>query len=157
MTDTRDISTFYLDGVLFGIDVLHVQEILEAQEMTPVPLAAQVVRGLINLRGEIVMAVDLRDSLNLPLRDASDESMNVIVSDGEDLASFLVDETSDVLTVDTTQFELPPPTLSNEAVELIEGVYKLRDTLLIVLDTKKIIARTTELCEANFAAMRESV
>jgi purine-binding chemotaxis protein CheW len=143
MAGKRQFSTFVVDRQLFGVEVEKVQEVIRYQEMTRVPLAPPVVKGLINLRGQIVTAVDLRRRLGLRERAATDLPMNVVVRHEDGAVSLLVDEISDVLEVEEEAFELPPGTLSGEARELIRGVYKLKDTLLIALDTDKTLNLVT--------------
>jgi purine-binding chemotaxis protein CheW len=93
----RQFCTFYLGQHYFGIDVLKVQEIIRYQTMTRVPLAPPVVRGLINLHGQIVTAMDLRRRLELPDRPADAQPVNVVVHTDDGAVSFLVDEIGDVL------------------------------------------------------------
>jgi len=143
MAGKKQFSTFVVDRLLFGVEVEKVQEVIRYQEMTRVPLAPPVVKGLINLRGQIVTAVDLRRRLGLRERAATDLPMNVVVRHEDGAVSLLVDEISDVLEVEEEAFELPPGTLSGEARELIRGVYKLKDTLLIALDTDKTLNLVT--------------
>jgi purine-binding chemotaxis protein CheW len=133
---SRQLCTFLVEELLLGIDVTRVQEVIREQAMTPVPLAPPMVHGLINLRGQIVTAIDLRCVLQLPARAAQDPRMNVIICRDEGAVSFLVDEIGDVVDVDDASFEMPPETLSANAKELIEGVYKLEEGLLLLLDTE---------------------
>src|SRR3954454_4627156 len=106
MADEHQYCTFYLDGSYFGLDVLHVQEVIRHQEMTRVPLAPPVVRGLINLRGQIVTALDLRRRLELPDRPADQPPpVNVVVRTDDGAVSLLVDDIGDVLVVDEALFE----------------------------------------------------
>ena len=130
-------ATFCIGDLFFGIDVLNVQEVLRHQEMTRVPLAPGVIRGLINLRGQIVTAVDMRGRLELPA--ASENSMNMVVRTQEGAVSLLVDEIGDVLAVDDSSFEPPPDNLSPVARSLIRGIFKLKDRLLLVLDTERAV------------------
>jgi len=139
MSMTRQFSTFYLDDLFFGIEVEKVQEVIRYQEMTRVPLASRVVEGLINLRGQIVTAVDLRQRLRLRDREAGELPMNVVVRTDDGALSLLVDEIGDVLEIDDKTFEQPPETISGVARDLIRGVYKLRDQLLLVLDTERAV------------------
>jgi purine-binding chemotaxis protein CheW len=129
--------TFWLADRLFGIDVRRVQEIVPAQPMTPVPLAPATVRGLINLRGQIVTAIDLRRRLGFADRPAGQPPTNVIVQFEDVLLSFLVDRIGDVVPVSEGEFESPPDTLQGRVRELILGAYKLTDRLLLVLDVLK--------------------
>ena len=143
MAEVKQFSTFVVDRLLFGVEVEKVQEVIRYQEMTRVPLAPPVVKGLINLRGQIVTAIDLRRRLGLRERAATDLPMNVVIRQEDGAVSLLVDEIGDVLEVEEEAFELPPGTLSGEARELIRGVYKLKDTLLSALDTDKILSLVT--------------
>ena len=139
MAEVKQFATFYLDKLLFGVEVGKVQEVIRYQEMTRVPLAHAVVRGLINLRGQIVTALDLRRRLDLPQRGIDRLPMNVVVRTGEEAVSLLVDEIGDVLEVNDANFEAPPETLQGVGRELIRGAYKLKDRLLLVLDTEKTV------------------
>lgn len=141
MADQKQFCTFYLDGLFFGVDVLQVQEIIRHQGMTRVPLAPNEVKGLINLRGDIVTAIDLRRRLRLPDRPADAEPTNVVVRDGESAVALLVDEIGDVLEVDEETYEPTPETLDTAVRELITGVYKIDGRrLLHVLDTDRAVA-----------------
>lgn len=147
MTNENQFSTFYLDGHFFGIDVLEVQEVFRYQEMTKVQLAPAVVRGLINLRGQIITAIDLRKRLDLPDRPEDEKPMNVVVRTSEEVVSLLVDEIGDVLEVAESQYEPPPGTISAVMQDLIKGVYKLDNQLLLILDTARVMqyeAETTD-------------
>lgn len=137
MGATRQLCTFTLAGHHFGVDVRNVQEVLRHQPMTAVALAPPEVRGLINLRGQIVTAIDLRRRLALPDRTAGQPPMNVIVRTEDGVASFLVDEIGDVVDVAPDRFELPPATLTGAVRDLIEGVYKLDRHLVLVLEVDR--------------------
>lgn len=144
MSDEHQYCTFYVAGHYFGLDVLKVQEVIRYQEMTRVPLAPPVVRGLINLRGQIVTAIDLRRRLELQDRPADQPPLNVVVHTDDGAVSLLVDEIGDVLEVSEKMFEAPPETLKGTARALIRGAYKLPDRLLLILDTAKTLDLTLE-------------
>lgn len=137
MAQTSQFCTFYLDGLLFGVQLQGVQEVIRNLEMTQVPLAPEVVRGLINLRGQIVTAVDLRKRLQLKPMAADAMPMNVVVRSEDGAVSLLVDEIGDVAEVEESAFERPPETLTGPVRAMILGVYKLDSRLLHVLDTEK--------------------
>ncbi len=139
METERQYCTFALGDLFFGIEVHRVQEVIRAQMRTRVPLAQRAIRGLINLRGQIVTAIDLRERLSLPPLEAGREPMNVVVRTAEGAVSLLVDEIGDVLETEAEQYEAPPETLPAAARELITGVYKLPERLLLVLDTEKTL------------------
>jgi purine-binding chemotaxis protein CheW len=143
MSEELAYCTFELDGLFFGVQVLAVQEVIRYQRMTSVPLAPEVVRGLINLRGQVVTAIDLRCRLGMaPLPDGR-LPMNVVVRTADGPVSLLVDSIGDVIEVDDDTFEPPPDTLTGVAAELITGVYKLEGRLLLVLDIDKALRLPT--------------
>jgi purine-binding chemotaxis protein CheW len=139
VAEEHQYCTFYLAGHYFGLDVLEVQEIIRFQQMTRVPLAPPVVRGLINLRGQIVTALDLRRRLQLPDRPADQQPVNVVIRTDDGAVSLLVDEIGDVLEVSDKLFESPPETLQGPARQLVRGAYKLPDRLLLILDPEQTV------------------
>jgi purine-binding chemotaxis protein CheW len=126
----RQLVTFSVDRYLFGIEVMNVQEVLRFQEMTLVPLAPPTVRGLINLRGQIITAIDVRRRLGLA-DSAGSSMMNVVVRAHNETVSLLVDEIGDVVDVSPEQFERTPQAVAKQWGEIIFGVYKLSDRLLL--------------------------
>jgi purine-binding chemotaxis protein CheW len=144
---TQQFCTFFLKDQFFGVPVQQVQEVIRYQEMTRVPLVPQMIRGLINLRGQIVMAIDLRQRFGMEERPVTQLPMNVVVRTEDGAVSFLVDEIGDVLEVDEGTYEPTPETLRGRARELVRGVYKLPDRLLLVLDTDRS-TDSTAACES---------
>jgi purine-binding chemotaxis protein CheW len=143
---TSQFCTFYLDKLLFGVELKGVQEVIRSLDMTKVPLAPAVVSGLINLRGQIVTAVDLRRRLELEPGPAGMLARNVVVRSKDGAVSLLVDEIGDVVEVDEVSFEPPPETLRGSVRTMILGVHKLNDRLLHVLDIEKA-CQMTEVAE----------
>ncbi len=137
MAERFQFCTFYLDKLLFGVELKGVQEVIRSLEMTQVPLAPEVVGGLINLRGQIVTAVDLRRRLELEARAPELRPMNVVVRSADGAVSLLVDEIGDVIEVEESTFEPAPETLRGKVRAMILGVHKLENNLLHVLDTEK--------------------
>ena len=129
----QQFCTFYLEDLFFGIEVEKVQEAIRHQAMTRVPLAPRLIGGLINLRGQIVAAIDLRLRLGLPERKPDELPMNVVARSDDGAVSLLVDEIGDVVEVSEEAFEPVPDTLQGEARALVRGVYKLKEKLLHVL------------------------
>jgi purine-binding chemotaxis protein CheW len=137
--------TFYVRGIFLGLEVTCIQEVIRAQPLTVVPLTQPVIAGLMNLRGQIVTAIDLRHRLGLPPREPDERPINVVVRTPDGAVSLLVDEIGDVIEVSDDAFERPPETLGDEARALIRGAYKLKDRLLLVLDA----ARTLDAEQVN--------
>lgn len=131
-----------MDKLLFGVELKGVQEVMRSLDMTKVPLAPAVVSGLINLRGQIVTAVDLRRRLELGPRPPGVEAMNVVVRSEDGAVSMVVDEIGDVVEVEEYTFEPPPETLRGPVRGMILGVHKLKDRLLHVLDIEKACQMT---------------
>jgi purine-binding chemotaxis protein CheW len=136
----KQLCTFTVGDLFFGIDVLTIQEVLRPQPMTRVPLAPGVIRGLINLRGQILTAIDLRERLGLPAAPAEVPGMNVVVRLPDGSVSLLVDQVGEVLNLSEEQFETSPVTLRGAVSEVISGVYKLKDRLLLLLDVESAVA-----------------
>ena len=133
------IATFWLGTDFFGIDIEWVQEILRAQEMTPVPLAPEYVAGLINLRGQIIMALHLKKLIYNQTSALKPDSMNLVVRHDEDVISLLIDDVGDVLELNRDEMRNVPPTLTTIKAEYLRGVYPLNDRLLLVLNMEKVL------------------
>ncbi len=130
----HQLATFKLDNRLYGVDVARVQEALRVHQRTAVPHAPRAVAGLVNLRGQVVLMVDLRARLGREPYGPDDAPMMVVVKvDGEPV-SLLVDQVGDVLDLDSDQFGPPPPTLEPALRDLVTGVYSMEDGLLLTLD-----------------------
>ena len=147
MAHPHQFCTFYLDKLMFGVDLLKVQEVIRYLELTEIPLAPRVVSGLMNLRGQIVTGIDLRRRLELEDRPEGSFPMNVVIRSAGGAVSLLVDEIGDVVEVDEDSFEPPPETLQGKVREVILGVHKLDKRLLHVLDTDKA-CETSERIES---------
>lgn len=147
MNERQQYCTFVLAGGLFGVEVERVQEIIRYQVMTVIPHAPNAVAGLINLRGEIVPAIDLRRCLKLPERDADWLPTNVVVRTDDGAVSLLVDDIGDVLEVTEESYEPPPENLHGPMRELIRGIFKLGDGLLMALSAENAIDAATETIE----------
>ncbi len=136
---TLQYATFRIQDLILGIEVTRVQEVIRYQPMTIVPLAPSVVEGLINLRGQIVIAIDTRRSLGLSR--AADEAlpMNIVIQSGDGLVSLLVDEIGDVIDVPAEAYAPVPDNMPQEQRDLINCVYDLPSGLMLVLDTARVL------------------
>jgi purine-binding chemotaxis protein CheW len=133
------LSTFHVGKYLFGVDVSLVQEVVRLQQITPVPLAAAEIAGLINLRGEVLTAIDLRIRLGLPPADGTREPVNVVVRVDDEPVSLLVDEIGGVLEVSQVPFEQTPSTVDERVRDLLLGAYTLPDRLLLALNARQVL------------------
>lgn len=134
-SSARQYCTFALGDLLLGIEVEQVQEVLRGQALTHVPRAPETVKGLMNLRGQIVTAIDLRRRFGLSPGEEGKKAMHVVVFRPDGAVSLLVDSIGDVVEFPREKVVPPPPNLSSRARELVRGVVPLEDKLLLVLDT----------------------
>jgi purine-binding chemotaxis protein CheW len=132
--------TFTVGGRSFAVGVQQVQEVIRYQRMTAVPLAHPAVSGLINLRGQIVTAIELRQRLDLPEREPGRLPMNVVIKRPDGPVSLLVDDIDDVVEIDPATIEPTPPTLRSECADLVAGVHQMEGRLLHILDTERAVS-----------------
>ena len=139
MPDACELSSFYVDGLCLGIEVQAVQEAIRQLDITRVPLSPPHVAGLVNLRGQILTAIDLRYSLNMQPRLQGQAHVNLIIRSEDTLVDILVDEIGDVLAPCKDEFESLPPTVRGRLSLSVRGVYKLRGELLWHLDIEGLL------------------
>lgn len=137
--NNRQYATFYVAGHFLGVEVEKVQEVFSTQEITSVPLSSPVVAGLINLRGEIVTAMDLRARLGFPTFPEGAQAMSVVVRTPDGPINLLVDQIGDVIEAASNLFEPPPETLNSRLGSVVEGVYKLEGGLFLALDINEVV------------------
>lgn len=139
--DLEDFVTFFVDDQMFGIPVLHVQDILTPDKIASIPLAPAEVRGSINLRGRIVTVIDVRVRLGLGTSSDNNErgNMGVTVEQDHELYTLLVDRIGDVVAMSNELFEKNPGTLAPTWREFSEGVYCLDEKLMVILDIERLL------------------
>jgi purine-binding chemotaxis protein CheW len=150
MTDHKQYCTLRVADLLLGIEVGEIQEIIRDTFFTPVPMAHPAIRGLINLRGQIVTAIDLRRRAGLEQNDHGVDFMTMVLGTAEEPLALVVDSVGDVVDVFSDAFESPPDTLRGEARRMIDGAYKLDRELLLVLNLQVVLdlqETTTETVE----------
>lgn len=131
--------SFYVDDQLLGVPVNGVQEVLNPQVIARTPKARSEIAGLLNLRGQIVTAVNLRKRLGLPELNDGRESMNVVIRQNMESFSLLVDEVGDVINVSGDKLEPVPHTLDSHWKAVTQGVFRLENQLFIILNTNAIL------------------
>jgi len=137
MSEQSQYCTFWVNGLFFGVGVECVQEVLRYQQLTAVPSAPEAIQGLINLRGQIVTAVDLRCRLGLPPRAEDALPMNVIVRSRGEVVSLLVDDIGDVIDTSGLELEPAPANVPSVVQDVVHGVLALPDSILLVLDADR--------------------
>jgi purine-binding chemotaxis protein CheW len=133
------LCTFDVDALFIGIEISRIQEILRPQPVTPVPLAAAAIRGLMSLRGQIVPVINLAERLGVHLLNDGENAFNVLIRSPDGPVSLLVDQIGDVVEVSSDAFEPAPDTMRSSMRSLITGAYKLERRLLLALDPNAAI------------------
>jgi len=133
------LSTFHVGKYLFGVDVSLVQEVVRLQSITPVPLASPEIAGLINLRGEVLTAIDLRVRMGMAKAVSDRDPVNVVIRVDNEPVSLLVDEIGGVLEVAQVPFEQTPSTVDERVRDLLLGAYTLPDRLLLALNARRVL------------------
>jgi purine-binding chemotaxis protein CheW len=144
MAANQRYATCFLNGICFGVHIEKVQEVLEFQEITPVPLSPAVLPGIINLRGQILTSIDLKTRMGLSASETDEQPMMIVVRTSEGPMNLVVDKIGSVLDVDPDLFEEPTETLKAGVRAVTSHVCKLESGLVLVLDTEKIIQLADE-------------
>lgn len=133
-------ATFFLAGIYFGIPAISVQEVLEYLKINPVPLAPAALPGIINLRGQILPVLDLRERLQLSNTDkrSLEDTRMAVVRTSEGLLTLLIDRVGEILDVDSASFEPPAETLKPGVRAVTSHICKLENQLLLILDLVKL-------------------
>jgi purine-binding chemotaxis protein CheW len=138
--ETEELVTMTVAGHVFGIPVLQVQDVLGPQRITRVPLAPAEVAGSLNLRGRIVTAIDLRLRLDMPAQTPAERAMSVVVEQKGELYSLIVDAVGEVLALPLAEREPQLPTLDPRWQQFCDGIYRLNEGLLVVLNVPRLLA-----------------
>ncbi len=137
--------SFKIEGALFGVEVERVQEVVRHAAVTRVPPAPPGVAGLLNLRGRIVPVVDLRVLLGMPRMATPETGIHVIVRDGDEPVSLLADAIADVRRAQSPEIDALPASFGTPHTELISGVARFGDDMLLVLDLEALLDRAFAL------------
>jgi len=131
--------TFSLDNVFYGVDVNQVREVKNFEGATPVPCAPNYVKGVTNLRGEVVPVIDLRKRIGLSPRKENDPSIMVVVQDKHPVG-VLVDSVIEVLTLQKKDVDTEPKSLITGRTDGIVGIAKHEKDLIVLLDIIKVLS-----------------
>jgi purine-binding chemotaxis protein CheW len=135
----KDFISVVVADQTFGIPVGAVQDVFVPQSITRVPLAPREIAGVLNLRGRIVTAVDLRARLGLPPAERSQARLAVGIEKGTEAYGLLIDALGDVLSLAPQSLEPNPSNLDAEWSAISHGVYRLDGKLLVVLDVDRVL------------------
>jgi purine-binding chemotaxis protein CheW len=137
---TTEFSTFSVAGQLLGINVLDVQDVLNPMKIATVPLAGNEVAGLLNLRGRIVTAIDMRQKLGLDAFEDRSKCLSIVVEKDQELYSLIVDKVGDVINIPNSKFEHNPPNLKPAWADISSGVYRLEGKIMLVIDIDSLLS-----------------
>jgi purine-binding chemotaxis protein CheW len=140
MSEERQLVVFSLLNENYGIDIYKVQEIIQYREITYVPKAPPFVKGVINLRGKIIPVIDLKERFSLAEKEITPDTRIIVVEIASQTVGLIVDSVTEVLRISTSNIEPPPPVTTIEA-DFIEGVGKLDERLIIILDIDRILSK----------------
>src|SRR4030088_210732 len=139
--EERQLVVFQLGAELYGVDIARVHEIIRLQAVTRVPRAPSFVEGVINLRGKVIPVVDLRRRFGLPSAEHTRASRIVVVEIGDQVVGIVVDGVSEVLRVNGATIEPPSPVVAGVESDYLQGIAKLPDRLVILLNLDRVLAR----------------
>ncbi len=137
---------FKIAGEEYAIPVMEVQEVIKPQMVTPIPLAQDEIRGLINLRGQIVTCLSLRRLFKQD-DDLEKDYMNIIVKGDDGLFSLVVDEVTDIIDIEKSSLESAPDTINPNLKKYVDNIYKRDKGLVILLDISELVSIKQELAE----------
>ncbi len=139
------VVVFQLANEFFGIDIASVESIIKMQDITRLPQSPDFFEGIINLRGKILPVIDLRKRLNLSAMEKTLESRIVITSYTTTTLGLIVDQVEEVIDIDDSLVEPPPPITSSLNTEFIRGIAKTGQMLIILLDLEKVLRSNTAI------------
>ncbi len=137
--EEHQLVVFHLDDEAFGVDIGQVKEIIKMAEITQMPNAPEFVEGIINLRGQITTIMDLRKRLGMKVADTDENTRIIIVEASGSTLGLIVDSVSEVLRMSGK--DIDPPSAASTHAEYVQGVGKLDDRLLILLDLNRILSK----------------
>ncbi|RXF75378.1 chemotaxis protein CheW [Hansschlegelia zhihuaiae] len=138
--DRRSYVTVEIADQAFGIPIGRVREVFAPERLTRVPLSSSEIAGVLNLRGRIMTAIDMRRRLGMPAADADARPMAIGVDHKSEAFALLVDRPGDVVDLDRSALETPPATLDPSWAGLVEGVHRQENRLLLILDVDRALA-----------------
>lgn len=137
------VATFYVDNLLLGVEIQSVREINRQHAITEVPHAPSFVRGVINLRGEVVTVVDMRRALGLPPLDSIDDCRTVIIHSQDEVIGLVVDRIADIYQLNTEDVASPPANVGGVDAQMFTGVWTTDERIIVLLDVEAVLSTET--------------
>ena len=136
---TQEYITVVIANQLFGVPILEVQDVFMPEKITSVPLSATEIEGVLNLRGRIVTAINMRKRLGLEVLKDNDEIIAVGIEYNSESYGLIIDDVGEVLKLDKKNFESNPTNLDPKWAQVSAGIFRLEKELLVVLDVNKVL------------------
>ncbi len=155
--ELRQFISFGVGEETHGVELLRVKEVIRVRELTRLPGAPSFVKGIINLRGDVIPIMDLRDRFGLEARRQTTQTRVIVVEVDRRLVGMAVDSASQVVRIPPDQIDPPPPVLQGPSQEFIAGVGKLGDKLVILLDPDIILTPDEKAALSSVRTSREGV
>ena len=150
--DELQLVVFNIGTEEFGVEIMNVQEIIRMTNITKIPQASGYVKGIINLRGRIIVVINLNVIMGMESKEQNENTRIIVADIGETVMGFIVDSVSEVIRLQQSSVEPAPAVIANKiGTEYVRGVGKLEDRLLILLDLDKILS-ANELRNVNTIA-----
>lgn len=137
--NTTQYLTGYIGKQIVGFDIAGVRDVIEYKKVADVPLSNKKILGILNLRGQIVTAIDVAACLGSRQKEKSQSRHSVVIDMNNELYSLVIDRVGDVMTLNRKDRESPPATLDPEWKKYAAGIYSLENELLVILDIKKLL------------------
>ncbi len=139
--DELQLVVFMIGNEEFGVEITNVQEIIRMTSITRIPQAPNYVRGIINLRGRIIVVLNLNVIMGTESKEQDENTRIMVASIGETVMGFMVDSVSEVIRLPHKNIEPAPAVIANKLdTEYVRGVGKMEDRLLILLDLHKLLS-----------------
>lgn len=143
--EEKQFVVFQLSKETYGVDIGQVSEIITMQQITKVPHTIEFIEGIINLRGRVIPVVDLRKRFGLAHDEITRNTRIVVIEIGGNTLGMIVDGVSEVLRISSDVVEAPPPAITNVDADYLDGVAKLEDRLIILLNLEKVLNKQEQM------------
>ena len=148
-SQTAQYATFYCGKAVLGLDIQCVQEINRTTSITRVPLSPPCVRGVMNLRGEVVTMLDLRTLMGLPPAECTKNSRNLILKFDGEIFGLWVDGVADILAISEAEISAPPSNISIADSRMIRGVYQQEGNLVMLVNPAELLAVSLSMTRSS--------
>ncbi len=146
-TESMQLVSFHLADETYGVEITTIREIILMCEITKVPQTPHYIEGLINLRSSVIPVMDLRTFFGLPTGELTDASRIMVINVGERTMGVVVDGVDEVLRIQRDEIAPPPPTVACLGRDYLNGLVRLEEELLILLDIEKILGSESEVLD----------